>query len=400
MTMLNIKTSRFSALYTLVVTMLILNVLKFWAAYTLGINHQFFTLIQTLTPLLLICLLWKNLSIKKTTIIAWVFLFYHITRGIAEITTFNSVESFSNSIIPISFSLVRVSLIFSLFMLLCMDFRKLSGMTFPLCLYLFYTTVFSILQLPISPVSEIFGSFGGNLTSGNGLGLFRSNGGLGGSVIMYANYLLAVFLLLFFKEPKNKNNQFFLWLLFLVAMFLCFSRSLFLSVFIILFLYSFIKRPIFFFVVGLFLFMILFFFFFLVLEQYIFMVGDSDGHRVQSWVRIIENFNFFTVLMGQETGANTGFQLEGYRKITADGFLFAWYYDYGIIGVSLLLFILWTAVGQTKLDFTGRVSVFLAVVLMTFVNSGFEKTFIIINYFCTFIVLKERHVSMTSSKNF
>jgi len=399
MNILNIKLFRSQALFVLGISILILNVLKFWADYTIGLNHQILTLIQTILPLLFIFLLFKNISTKISTIIAWAFIFYHIIRGIAELSVISSTDASLDSMMPVLFSLLRVLLIFSLFMLLCMKFRKLTGIIVPLNLYLVYSTIFSILQLPMSPVSDILVNFGGNLTSGNGLGLFRSNGGLAGTVIMYSNYLLATFLLLFYKEPNNGKTQIFLWLVFFIAVFLCFSRSLFLSIFIILFFHVFFKKPILFVLIGFLIIIVFYLNLNLILEQYKLMVGQSDSHRIESWVKIIENYNFFTLFMGQETGANTGFKLEGYRKITADGFLLAWYYDFGIIGLVLFLALMWLAVLQTGLDLISCISIFIAIVLMMFVNSGFEKSFIIFIYFFTLIVLKERDFSKCLSKS-
>jgi len=81
---------------------------------------------------------------------------------------------------------------------------------------------------------------------------------------------------------------------------------------------------------------------------------------------------------------------KGARKITADSFLLAWFYVYGLLGLGMLMALLWRAVGEAQLKFLGHFAVFVAVLLMLFVNSGFDKTFIIIMYFVTFMALKNR----------
>jgi hypothetical protein len=50
--------------------------------------------------------------------------------------------------------------------------------------------------------------------------------------------------------------------------------------------------------------------------------------------------------------------------------------------------LLWKAVGEAGLNRLGHCSTFLALMLMMFVNSGFDKMFILIMYFVAFMVLK------------
>jgi len=272
-----------------------------------------------------------------------------------------------------------------------MDFGREKDYPGWLIFYFLYTTFFSILQLPASPVSGIFTSYGGNYTSGNGLGVFRSNGGLGGTVIMYSNYLLTVFLILFYKGVHIVKYKYLLWFVFLIAVLLCFSRSLFLSVFIILSLHLCFKRPGYFLLLATFGVITLYVNLPAILEVFNTMVGDSDKNRISSWLLIIQNADPLTSLLGQRTGANTGFYIDKeVRKITADSFLLAWFYDYGLLGLGMLMALLWRAVAEAQIKPLGHFAVFVAVLLMMFVNSGFDKTFIIVMYFVTFMALKNR----------
>jgi hypothetical protein len=383
-----IRFSKLPAVYLFILAVVALNVAKFWAAFVLGVNHQLLTLLQTILPIIVLVLVWENVSKRNITKIAWGFLFYHIVRLCAELLVLFLTDFTFPLFIGIVFSFLRVSVIFSLFMLLCMDLRGSKDYLRPLVFYFLYTTVFSILQLPFSPVSNIFISYGGNITSGNGLGIFRSNGGLGGTVIMYSNYLLSVFLLLFYSDFRSKNVQILLWTIFSIAVFLCFSRSLFLCVFIILSLHLCFKKPAYFLILSAVSVFALYINWSAILEIYSDMIGGSDEGRVDSWRLILQDTVGLTSLLGQSSGANTGFFIQGARKITADGFLLAWYYDYGLVGLGLLMALLWKAVGEAGLNRLGHCSTFLALMLMMFVNSGFDKMFILIMYFVAFMVLK------------
>ena len=380
--------SKLPAVYLLIWTVIALNVAKFWANLVLGVNHQLLTLVQAILPLFVLFLVWKSASKKNITKIAWGFLFYHIVRLCAELLILLLGDFTFPLFIGIAFSFLRVSVIFSLFMLLCMDLRGSERYSRLLVFYFLYTTVFSILQLPFSPVSNTFISYGGNFTSGNGLEIFRANGGLGGTVIMYSNYLLGVFLLLFYGDIHRKKVQILLWATFTMAVLLCFSRSLFLSVIAILCLHLCIKKPIYFFILGAVLVCALYINWSAILETYFEMIGNSDVSRVDSWRLIIQDVNGLTSLVGQRSGANTGFFIQGASKITADGYLFSWYYDYGLIGLGFLLALIWKAVGEVGLNRVGHYSTFLALILMMFVNSGFDKMFIVIMYFATLMSLK------------
>lgn len=380
--------SKLSAVYLFILAVVALNIAKFWAAFVLGVNHQLLTLLQTILPILVLVLVWKNVSKRNITKIAWVFVFYHIARLCAELLVLLLTDFTFSSFIAIVFSFVRVSVMFSLFMLLCMDLRGSKDYLRLLVFYFLYTTVFSILQLPLSPVSNIFMSYGGNITSGNGLGIFRTNGGLGGTVIMYSNYLLSVFLLLFYSDVHSKNVQILLWTVFSIVVFLCFSRSLFLSVFVILSLHLCFKKSVYFLILSAVSVFALYINWSAILEIYFDMIGSSDQSRFDSWRLILQDADGLTSLLGQRSGANTGFFIQGASKITADGFLLSWYYDYGLVGLGLLMALLWKAVGEAGLNRLGHCSTFLALMLMMFVNSGFDKMFILIIYFVTFLALK------------
>ena len=96
-----------------------------------------------------------------------------------------------------------------------------------------------------------------------------------------------------------------------------------------------------------------------------------------------------TSLLGTQPGANTGFFIDGGRKITADGFILSWFYDYGLFGVILFIALIWAAFDQLRLPLSDRLAIFASWFVMTFVNSGFDKMFIVIFFFVTLIALKD-----------
>ena len=383
-----IRFSRVPAVYLLVVALLILNIAKFWGSFLLGLNHQLLTLVQTILPIFILILVWKNKNNSNVTKIAWVFIFYHTARLTAELLVLALTDFSFALFVGIAFSYVRVMVIFALFMLLCMRLSGSERYVSLLIAYFLYTSLFSILQLPFSPVSAFFGSYGGNITSGNGLGYFRSNGGLGGTVIMYSNYLISTFLLLYYGVQNNKKVQGLLWCVFLGAVLLCFSRSLFVSIFIVVSVHFCVKKPVYFLVVGLMCSVVLILNWAFVFETYTVMTGGSDVGRISSWRLILQDFNMLGAMVGYRAGANTGLFIEGARKITADGFLLSWYYDYGLVGLGLFLSLLWKAICETGITQVGRYAIFLSLMLMMFVNSGFDKMFIVVLLFVTLMVLK------------
>ena len=389
-----INFSRLPAVYLLVVALVILNIAKFWGSFLLGLNHQLFTLIQTILPLFILILVWKKKSNRNVTKIAWIFIFYHTVRLCAELIVLLLTEFSFALFVGIVFAYIRVMVLFALFMLLCLRLRGSERYFSLLIGYFFYTSLFSILQLPFSPVSQIFGSYGGNITSGNGLGFFRANGGLGGTVIMYSNYLFSTFLLLYYGVQNNKMVQGLLWCVFLVAFFLCFSRSLFVSIFTIMIVHFCVKKPLYFLVVGLMCFVLFIDNWALIFGTYTDMIGSSDAGRVLSWRLILQDFNILGAILGYRSGANTGLFIEGASKITADGFLLSWYYDYGLVGLGLFLSLLWKAICETGIASVGRIAIFLALMLMLFVNSGFDKMFTVVLLFVTLMVLKAQTFSV------
>ena len=393
-----IMTGKTPVLTLFIGAVVVLNVLKFWGAYLIGLNHQVLTAVQAVVPIILVLFIWGNVRKDSSVAIVWIFLFYHTARFFAELLILISADSDVIKFYGLSFSFIRILVIFSAAMILLSTSVVNKSFLFWFYAFFFYTTIFSLLQLPASPVSGVFGNNGGNITSGNGLGFFRANGGLGGTVIMYSNYLLAIFFALFFSDDKHLAAKKTLWIVFLISILLCFSRSLILAVISVLFLYFLFKRPAFLIVFFSLVVYLVFSNLGLIIEYYGLMVGVSDEARLESWALFFKETKFLTALLGQEMGANTGLYFGSDGKMTGDGFLLSWYYDFGIIGMVLLLALLWRSVLETKVDRLSRSCIFLSLLLMMTVNSGLEKIFILEIYFLVFCLLKSQPLTCGKSR--
>tara|TARA_B110000008_G_scaffold48979_1_gene47785 strand:- start:6539 stop:7432 length:894 start_codon:yes stop_codon:yes gene_type:complete len=251
--------------------------------------------------------------------------------------------------------------------------------------YLIVTLIYSILQYPLFFGNSIVSEYGGNSTSGNYFGIFRSNGGIGGTVIDYANFILAIGWVAFFAKFKNINLKRLFILLFLISSVFCFSRSLFLciifisTVMIINFSNS---RRLFLSIIFISFFIIAFSYNFIFLyEGYSSWSGNSDAYRVSQWKDLFVDFSYLDYLVGKELGGNTGLFVTGERyKISGDGFITGFIYDAGLIGILLTLLILVQAILSMSVNLKVKICIFGSLILMLIINSGFEKLFIIFCY--------------------
>jgi hypothetical protein len=232
--------------------------------------------------------------------------------------------------------------------------------------------------------------YGGNYTSGSALAIsfFRANGGIGGTVVDYANFLLAVTWVLLFVPFKNKVIQSSLLLLLFSAGLLCFSRSLFLAWLLIFLIHAFsfkntIRTILTITIISTLLLLMM------INIDTIFELYEgftrSDQKRLGSWSSLFSDFTIVEFGVGRELGGNTGLFLiqsmwDSEGKISGDGFLTGFLYDAGAIMLLLFIGVIMYRVFLIKCDFRTKISIIVSLMVMTAINSGVEKLFIAATY--------------------
>lgn len=380
----------------------LLNIFRLIGAIS-GIPYQIFTIFQYFVILISIFKI-KFLNIKNFDLyLVSSFLSYHVLRVIAEISHQLIVNDNKSEIIIIASSftglrILCISILFCKLLTYHPNRKEIIVLQNIVLVLLVYSLSISLLQNPFIYGASWLEDLGGNITSGNHLGIYRSNGGLGGTVIMYANYLVLTLYYIHFTNLKRIQVN-LLTIFYFLSIALCFSRSVFL-IMAILFLYRrFAKVKIYHFVVlsGLLIIGLIYAdtvlnSFSSIWETYDVMRGKSDNGRIDGWAKSINHNEVTYHMFGVETGRNTGLLTGGVDKLNADGYILAHYYDFGIIGVLLLNCILirsFIIAFENKYDGLAYSASFL---LLLFINSGFDKIFIVTYLFMILIYIKNREV--------
>ena len=364
----------------------ITNALKPWIDFYTPIHYQIITLVQFVILLGFLTIFSKKFY-KYIDVISFIFLSYILIKLFFISLIYIYDKNIELIISPI-YVLLRSFLIVYLIRYVLDEKRDinfyLNSKTI-VFYYLIVTLIYSILQNPLFFANSIVSEYGGNSTSGNSFGIFRSNGGIGGTVIDYANFILAIGWIAFFAKFDNKNFKSFFIILFLISSILCFSRSLFLCMMfmftVMVINFSNINRIILSIIliltfIGTFSYNFIFLY-----EGYTNWSGDSDVYRVSQWKDLFENFSFFEFLIGKELGGNTGLFVTPDRyKISGDGFITGFLYDAGLFGITLILLILTKAVFSISANIKTKICIIGSLILMLIINSGFEKLFVIFCY--------------------
>tara|TARA_B110000003_G_scaffold52928_1_gene52606 strand:- start:6539 stop:7774 length:1236 start_codon:yes stop_codon:yes gene_type:complete len=362
------------------------NALKPWIDFYTPIHYQLITLTQFVILLGFLTILSKKFY-KSIDLLSFIFLSYIFIKLFFESFLYIYTNDITGLVSPI-YVLLRSFLIVYLIRHLINNTQEVNfyhNLKLLLFFYLIVTLIYSILQYPLFFGNSIVSEYGGNSTSGNYFGIFRSNGGIGGTVIDYANFILAIGWVAFFAKFKNINLKRLFILLFLISSVFCFSRSLFLciifisTVMIINFSNS---RRLFLSIIFISFFIIAFSYNFIFLyEGYSSWSGNSDAYRVSQWKDLFVDFSYLDYLVGKELGGNTGLFVTGERyKISGDGFITGFIYDAGLIGILLTLLILVQAILSMSVNLKVKICIFGSLILMLIINSGFEKLFIIFCY--------------------
>jgi len=364
----------------------ITNALKPWIDFYTPIHYQLITVTQFIILVGFLTIFSKKFY-KTLDLIAFIFLSYISIKLFFE----SFLYIYENNILEISspaYVLLRSFLIVYLFRSVLDNNKGInfynSAMKILFC-YLIVTIIYSILQNPLFFANSIVSEYGGNSTSGNSFGIFRSNGGIGGTVIDYANFILAVGWVAFFAQYRNKNFKRLCILLFFISSIFCFSRSLFLCMIfmftVMVINFSNIKRillSIFLIAASTIAFSYNFIFLY---EGYSGWSGNSDVYRLSQWQELFVDFSYLDLLVGKELGGNTGLFVTPDRyKISGDGFITGFIYDAGLLGIILTLLIIAKAIFSISVNIKVKICILGSLMLMLIINSGFEKLFIIFCY--------------------
>ena len=354
---------------------LVLNALKPLFDYFLQVDNRDVTIAQAFVmAVFFISAMWRMKATFSRT--EFLFVLYLLMRWLAEIVANGS------GIVQPSVPLVKMLILVCGYKYL-VEFRHTErfhrDIFWLLMFYALFTVVIAGLHQSDTYLGTIYAQYGGNILSGNHLGFVRSSGGLGGTVIDYAVFLIYVLLMVVFcKESKRVKT----WsvLLLLVGAYYAFSRVLFLVLLILLLMQVLTKLrknilvylPL---LLSLIIFFIVYFPTGSLIDDYGEMRGSSDSNRVGSWVELYDKLNGLYFIVGASMGQNTGLPLGGVGKVTGDGHLQGMLYDVGIIGLCLYLTLLYN---YAKNIFIKRYDLFfflLVLVAVYVINSGAEKIF-------------------------
>jgi len=374
----------------------ILNALKPWIDYWTPLHYQLITLFQFLLLSFFITFLNKNFYNKIGLLAAFLVLFV-LVRLIAQ-TLIDLMAVNILGIVSSFYVVLRTFLLVYLFQIFLTFQRGESVYTSTKTILLSYflvTFLYSLMQHPLFFDSALMREEGGNLISGNYWGFFRTNGGIGGTVIDYANFLLAVSWVLFFTTFKNSKVKLFLLVVLVASSILCFSRALFLAWFVILCIYiiSFKNLPRILLstvlLIGLPILLLVLNFESLV-TFYSSGFGDSDLYRFQQWRLLYDNFSPLEYIVGRELGGNTGLFLGATYKLSGDGFITGSLYDSGLLMVFLLIGFIVNTVFSIRCNFRIKLSIIGSLLVMMIANSGFEKLFMVMTYVISIAIIYGR----------
>ena len=281
---------------------LILNALKPWLDYFFTISHHVVTGVQFIFLLLIVTILNKHFY-QRLNLFAFLLLLSITLRFTLE-TSMDLLEGDLVGIFSTSYFLIRILIIIYIFQITLAEEREINFYIYLRKIFIAYfvlTVVYTIFQTPyffdidygdVLGYTEshdylILSSKGGNVVSANHLGFFRASGGIGGTTLDYANYLLAVSWVVFFTKYKSKLLTYFLYFLFVWAAFICFSRALFLALFVMVFIFAVMPKKLYELLISLCVIFFLILFLLInidsVLNFWTELAGNSDFKRIRSW---------------------------------------------------------------------------------------------------------------------
>lgn len=378
---------------------LFLNALKPWLDIYFSISYQLITGIQFLF-LFCVVTFFNKFFYQKTNFFAFILTGYVLLRFLIE-TSFDLFNQDLFSIVSTSYFVIRTLLVVYILQVLLAYDRSLNFFLILRRIFIGYfilTLLYSILQTPYFfgfEYGDILGynkakdllvlsTAGGNVVSVNHLGFFRSSGGIGGTAVDYANYLLAVSWVIFFTDYRRPYIKYILYILLFFGAFICFSRALFLTLFVMLSIYALTPKNYKDFIFSILCFSSILIFIGLNFDS-IFnfwneLANNSDMKRIRSWFELFENVTWLQILIGVDLGGNSGIMMPGVYKLSSDGFVTSFIYDAGLIIFIVFIVVIIRPIHIMRSNLRVKASIIFSFFLMLGINSGFEKLFIVMTY--------------------
>lgn len=266
--------------------------------------------------------------------------------------------------------------------------------------HLFFVSIIQYFQ--IEPLNNIFSNYGNNPQSGrliNDVFIKRVNGGIGGTVIDFSCLIILLNYINMFLDQKKLLSMFNFLILFILFLF-SFSRITVLSYFFILLSYTVLftkksndtKK-----IVLILILLLLFMPFFVYLRNNelqitsinLFNLEEETG-RINMWFNSIKADS---ILIGSDLGKNTGLPVNS-GKIVADGLFFAIFYDMGLIGLILYIFMIFEPLIKIKSKMKNKdgIVIFLLMfnlIIINIINSSFDYHLNTLFYFILIVVLRK-----------
>lgn len=342
--------------------------------------------------------LWSN----KLDVLSLTFIGYLIFRFIIEIPMNNT--AIIQSAIPlvkfISYILLIIIIGKNKFSDSCKN--KIIDRTI---VFFIVTIIVSVIQtFPGLPMHNIFSYYGANVLSGTPLGNVRVSGGIGGTVIDYAVFIIFNMMIYCSVENRLSNKKRIIYLgSIILASIMNYSRVTFLCFGIIFGIYYLlIKLPnvsIYRKLVHIFAVITILTLLFNSSNDLVKYAFVSDEHRQQSNEGRIDSSldsislmdNPLKKLIGVSMGQNTGLPVNSYKTL-GDGFIISFLYDFGFIGLILLILHFINIFKLVIFSYSNiRYQIFFAGLLISFfvmntINSGFNANINII-FFCFVFLL-------------
>lgn len=267
-------------------------------------------------------------------------------------------------------------------------------------LHLFFVSIIQYFQ--IEPLNNIFSNYGNNPQSGrliNDVFIKRVNGGIGGTVIDFSCLIILLNYINMFLDQKKLLSMFNFLILLILSLF-SFSRITLLSYFFILLSYSVLftkknnttKK----FVLILILLLLIMSFFAYLLNNKLQLTSinllnlEEEISRINMW---LNSLKADSILIGSDLGKNTGLPVNS-GKVVTDGLFFGIFYDMGLIGLILYIFMIFEPLIKTKNKMKNKdgIVIYLLIfnlIIINIINSSFNYHLNTLFYFILIVVLKK-----------
>ena len=353
-------------LFWLIVFVAVLNSLKIWLFYFLGIDHALVT------------------AVSFTALGLGIFIRYGfglLTGHVLVLINIVLVQlsySFIASILKGDFSdFVAASYYFLRFFIFFSVVQFLSNPCYRRKILVFFGVILIIsfvhnVMVHPSLLDMSFLEVGGNIFSANNMGISRVNGLVGGTVIDYSCILCAIMVVLYSSEAFRYKQG--LTVVLILNVLMNFSRAAIIPLCVILMFRKSAWSGVIRFILLSGAIFVLFNDPIGLLTEVISIYQDafsgSDDLRVAQWSNSMENP--LSLVFGNGAGQTTGLLLGDSRKVVSDSFLMGMIFDSGLLVTGYFCFVVYNCI-KTALNATNWYLFLFAFALPLAVNSGFEK---------------------------